>query len=388
VRVKAAAKGKAKPKAREASSLEKFVTAAPEPPAATGKLVHQPTRISVTMTTKDTTLSSEQSSFKARFDQARKRHVEIAGDMAVGHCATEFAAAVVYAFLGCDRDTSDELMRPLLAHNIFAFPIKEKHLLDICEPLFEALGLVLMTKLENERLFAILATMLNFGQQLSDHASLFTSVHTPVLSKLSTFITDALKQLADRLDAPIIASFESGSFSFADEDAMGVVLTHTQTFLSSCKAYGLLEQIVQAIVVNTCIHCDAFIFNLIVVTADEFTDEKLSMALQHVRELQKQLNCLSQNFNAAFSHLLELITDAELVLSGVPIIPKKTMLMRAIIERCQPPVTLPTGVTLDDIGPPAPSWDALRVPIPTFQFAFTFEWLYLEAGRAIGRTQL
>jgi hypothetical protein len=279
-------------------------------------------------------------------------------------------------------------MRPFLAHNLFGFPITEGHLLDICEPLFNTLSLVLMTKQENESLFAILATMLNFGQQLSDHASLFTSVHSPVLARLATFITDALKQLADRLDAPIIASFESGSFSFADEGAMEAVVTHTKTFLNSCKGYGLLEQIVQVIVVNTCTHCDAFIFNLIVVTADEFTDEKLSMALQHIRELQKQLNCLSKNFNGAFPNLIELITDAELVLSGVTTLTKRTMLMRSIVERCQPKVVLPPGVTIDDVGPPAPSWDALRVEIPKFQFEFTFEWLYLEAGRALGRSQL
>jgi hypothetical protein len=328
-------------------------------------------------------LSGERRLLRARFDAARRRHLEIAGVMALGHCATAFVLAVANAFVTRDRDASDDLMRPILQYRLFSFPtISEQDMADLCSPLFEAMAIAIESVLSNANLFAILATALNFGQQLSDHASLYTAVHGGVLTRLATFITEMLTQLANRLPAPIIASVTSDGFVFADTIAMADIVRHTGNFLGSCKAYGMPLQIVQAIVVHACAVCDAAIFNLIIETADEFTEEKLTQALQQIRSLQQQLNCLAENFNTAFPTLIEFITDAHLALAGTPPIAKRTPLMRAIVERCRPAVALPDGLTVDDICPPIAS-HALTVPKPKFQFAFTFEWLYLEAGRGL-----
>jgi hypothetical protein len=384
--VKGPAKGKAKAQVRpQSSELERFAapSADPTPTCAQPIALLQGSRKG-TMTS----LTGEQRQLRARFDALRRRHLEVAAEMAVGHCTNAFVREVADAFLARDHDASDKLMRPILSHALFSFPITEQHLAELCGPLFDAIAMSLSATLENDSLFAILATVSNFGQQLSDHASLYTSVHGAVLTRLAAFITDMLKQLAARLASPIIASIQSDGFVFADSEAMVVVVQHTSNFLSSCKAYNMPLQIVQAIVVETCAECDALIFNLIIETADVFTEEKLTQALQQIRSLQQQLNCLAENFNAAFPNLIEFITDAHLVLTDMPIITKRTPLMRAIVERCRPAVTLPAGLTIDDISPPIPSRASLAIPKPVFKFAFTFEWLYLEAGRVDYRNPL
>jgi hypothetical protein len=326
-------------------------------------------------------LAGEQRLLDARFEAARRRHLELAADMAVGHCTDPFVVAVADAFVARNSDASDDLMPPILCYGLFSFPtITEQHLLDLCTPLFEALAMALLMPLPSNHLFAFLATALNFGQRLSDHASLYTAVHGPVLVKLAPFITEMLKQLAHLLASRIIGSITNDGFDFADEKAMMVVVQHTNHFLGSCKAYGLPMQIVQVIVVHACARCDAVIFNLIIEHANAFTEEKLTQALQQIRSLQQQLNCLAENFNAAFPTLIAFITDAMLLFTDMPVITKRTPLIRAIVERCRPAVTLPEGITVDDISPPIATLSSLAVLEPAFPFTFTFEWLYLEAG--------
>jgi hypothetical protein len=283
------------------------------------------------------------------------------------------------------RDFSDDLMKPLDRYSIFRFSaLTEDHLMQLCQPLFIGVEALLDVRTPTfERLFAILATVLNFGQHLSDAASLYTSVHGPVLDRLAKFVTSVMAWLSYSLFAQIAGSVLQDGFIFADEEATSVVVAQTRAAVENCAAFGLPEQLVQVIVVETCKQCDARIFNVIIETSDIFTNEKITQMLHNIRMLQGAFNCVSRNFQIAFPCLLDMILKTQALWSAVGRIPG-TPLMRSIIERCVPEITLPRGVTLDDIGQKCPRFQ-LKVDEPSFSFAFTFEWLWLQyRGHAPG----
>jgi hypothetical protein len=231
--------------------------------------------------------------------------------------------------------------------------------------------------------FAILATVLNFGQHLSDAASLYTSAHGPVLDRLAKFVTSVMEWLSSFLFAQIAGSVLQDGFIFADEEATSVVVAQTRAAVENCAAFRLPEQLVQVIVVETCKQCDARIFNVIIEASDIFTNEKITQMLHNIRMLQGAFNCVSRNFQIAFPCLLDMILKAQALWSAVGRIPR-TALMRSIIERCVPEIKLPAGMTLDDIGEKSPRHE-LKVDEPSFGFAFTFEWLWLQyPGHAPG----
>jgi hypothetical protein len=279
-------------------------------------------------------------------------------------------------------DFSDELLVPVRDYGIFSLPrLTEAHLLDLFDAIFSGVGSLLQANQSVDGLFAILATVLNFGQQLSDVASLYTGVHECVLERLATSVTSVMQLLSQRLFAPIASSIQQDGFIFADEVAMHSVVAETRKFLNNCAAYHLGAEIVQVIVVETCKACDARIFNIIIEASDVFTTEKMTQALRNVRRLQDAFTCVSRNFDDAFAHLAGLITKTQALWAGERGIPR-TPLMRAIMERCRPQIVLPDGLTLDDIGEVRPRTE-LRVDEPEFGFVFRFEWLWLQGGAII-----
>jgi hypothetical protein len=187
-----------------------------------------------------------------------------------------------------------------------------------------------------------------------------------------------MQLLSQRLFASITSSVQQDGFIFADEVALSSIVAETRKFLDNCAAYHLCAEIVQAIVVETCKACDARIFNIIIEASDVFTTEKMTQALRNVRMLQDAFNCVSRNFDDAFACLAGLITQTQALWAGERRI-ARTPLMRAIIERCQPPIVLRDGLTLDEIGE-AKQRSELRVEEPEFGFVFRFEWLWLQGG--------
>jgi hypothetical protein len=236
-----------------------------------------------------------------------------------------------------------------------------------------------------DSLFAMLATLLHFGQRMSNVASLYTSAHGRVLAILSVHVTSVMEVLSQNLFASIASTVQHKGFVFADEDRMTAVVAQTRGFMRNCTAYSLLEDIAQVIVVQTCKGCDEKIFNVILETSSEFTDQKVTQILHSIRRPQSAFNCFSRNFGVAFPNLIDLITTSKQLWSGMQHITKRTKLLRTIVERCRPAIVLPEGVAIDDIGQHCNCTCELYVADPKFSFVFSFEWLWLRIVNRNGK---
>jgi hypothetical protein len=219
-------------------------------------------------------------------------------------------------------------------------------------------------------LFAILATALNFGLHLARG-----SAPSAIFGHLCPFITSAIELLSQNLVAAIGSSISQDGFEFADEFSLEMVRSTTAAFLENSRTFHIPEQIVQVIIVETCAYCDVLLFNVIIDTATEFTDNKMTALLQKVRRVQQLFNCLPTNFEAAFPVLIEFISQTKGLWAGDVIV--KSDRMRSIIERC-PGLQLPADLTLDEIGSRVESTSLLKLPPRVNSFTFSYEWLYTQ----------
>ena len=320
------------------------------------------------------------------FDTLDKVNQRAVADLATYQCAYYFGAAVVRTFVSPDnaaKDMSDDLMVPINAFSIVSLAgLREDHLDYLCEPFFKGLEYTLKHTHSVDTLFGVLATALNFGQKLSDAATLYTSAHAVVLSKLEPYVTSIVEVATQTLVAAIAPSICQDGFQFADDEAMQKIEDETRLFLNYAKGLKLPEQLVQVIVVETCAYFDALLFNVIIDTAEEFNQKKIQFLLQRIRKIQTIFQCLPNNFQAAFPHLLQLITKVQELwcLENIISEAQYSDLTRSIIERCRPRVVLPEGVTLDHIGKHLESRESLKVPLPKVCFKFNFEWLYTQTA--------
>jgi hypothetical protein len=328
------------------------------------------------------TLSEEQVRIETRFQQLVRSHSECAIDMAISHCCYSFARRVLAAF--CDtawRDFSEDFMAPIRNHAIFTFSeLREQHLLDLCEPLFSVIDSLLLSNRDGLQLFALLATLLRFGEQLSDLASLYTAAHERTLERLSEYVTAIMKLLALELFATIAGSIrEDGSSFFDDEESQRELALKTHSWSLNCSCYKLYEAMIQMIIVETAKAVDARIFNILLNTSTEFTEDKVTRILHSIRRIQGAFQCVSRNFETAFPYLHDFVMRIQSLWGGITGDLPRTDRMRSIIERCRPEVALGTELTLDDIGTHCDQWSDLNVVEPKFGFVFTFEWLWLQA---------
>ena len=320
------------------------------------------------------------------FDALDKVNQRSVADLAAYQCMVYFGAAVVKTFIAPDnaaKDMSDILMEPITAFSILSLTgLREDHLEYLAEPFFKGLEYTLRQTHPIGSLFGVLATALNFGQKLSDAATLYTSAHAVVLSKLEPYVTNIVEVATQTLVAAIAPSICHDGFQFADDEAMQKIEEETQMFWNYAKGLKLPEQLVQVIVVETCAYFDALLFNVIIDTAEEFTEKKIVFLLQRIRKIQTMFQCLPSNFQAAFPRLLDFITRTQELWCLEDTVPdsRRSDLTRSVIERCKPRIVLPMGVTLDDVGKHLDSRESLKVPLPKVSFKFNFEWLYTQTA--------
>jgi hypothetical protein len=327
-------------------------------------------------------LSARQVEIDTNFQRLVRSHSECAIDMAISHCCYVFSRCVLIAFSDSAwRDFSEDFMAPIRAHAIFSFSeLHEQHLLDLCDPLFTVIDALLLANHDSLQLFALLATLLRFGEQLSDLASLYTAAHERTLQRLAEYITAIMKLLALELFATIAGSIrEDGSSFFDDEDSQRDLAIKTHSWSLNCSSYRLYEAIIQMIIVETAKAVDARIFNILLNTSTEFTDDKVTRILHSIRRLQDAFQCVSRNFETAFPCLHDFVMRVQSLWGGIISDLPRTDRMRSIIERCRPEIVLGAELTLDDIGKHCDQWSDLNVVEPTFSFVFTFEWLWLQA---------
>jgi hypothetical protein len=189
--------------------------------------------------------SAEELRVRERYDVILASHISCALDLAVSHCSADIIRVMTKVLTAATLyDFSDELLVSVRDYGIFALPqLTEAHLLDLFDAIFSGMSSLLQANQSVDGLFAILATVLNFGQQLSDVASLYTGVHECVLERLATSVTSVMQLLSQRLFAPIASSIQQDGLIFADEVAMNAVVAETRKFLNNCAAYHLGAEI-------------------------------------------------------------------------------------------------------------------------------------------------
>ena len=332
------------------------------------------------------TVNKEDSIEKQCLDEFNKlfnQHQKAILDLAVNQCLPSFVQAVINCLItpsNIVQDFSNTLLDPIFAFDILKFPTLTPEVLEyLLEPLYEGIQFAISQPHKIDETFAVLSTVLNFGLKLSSTSSLYTSAHIQCLRKLQPYITQLMQQLTQTLVATIATSISSDGFDFGDDESVASIEQQTRMFLELVHAFQIPEQIVQVIVIESCNYFDTLLFNVIIDTADSFTDEKITILLKKIRNIQKMFECLPSNFSTAFTNLLNFISQTKTLFAGMSGDKRieKTPLMRSIIERCNPPIQLPEGTSLDDIGEKVET-STLKIPLQTNNFTFTFEWLYTQ----------
>lgn len=301
--------------------------------------------------------------------------------LSLSQCSVCFNIIIVNNLISptkISKDFSGHLIEPILSFSILTLPeISAEDIDFLFEPLYKALDFTLSLSHTFEELFSILASVLNFGLKLSSSAPIFSSLHLPVLEKLSDYITQSIMQLTQILISVITPSISNDGFEFADVETLNLMQQETRQFLQLCHSFNVPELVVQIIVIETCKYIDTLVFNVIIDTASIISPKKINDLLQKTRKIETIFNCLPCNFQIAFNNLLSFISNANLLWSkGFDFHFEKSDLMRAIVERCQPSIILPNDMKLDDIGNHLEKNDSLKLPLPKFGFKFSYEWLY------------
>lgn len=346
------------------------------------KKVHKKSSSSNSLPTNSEAKLNTKTTYCQKFDAVLAQHKELLIDLAINQCSPHFIDAVIFVFLTPlkqIRDMSDRLVEPLIQFAILTFSnITEEKLEKLVDPLFNGLDYTLSITHPKEELFALFSTTLNFGLKVSNVASLYTSAHLGILKRLSSYINQFIQVFSQILNASIANSITSDGFEFGDDESISQLDQETVMFLQHARAFQIPEQIIQIIVLESCQYFDVLLYNVIIDTADEFTDEKITSLLNKVRKIQVMFNCMACNFQAAFTNLLKFITTAKMLWSDVRLTEEyKNNTVRSIIERSNPPIQLPPNITLDQIGNIVET-KTLRLPLPQIQFDFTYEWLYTQ----------
>lgn len=328
------------------------------------------------------------------FHPLYEKHQKAIMELAVNQCTPIFIKTVMDCFVAPPnvlQDFSDRLLEPINAYGILQFPaLTSEVLLELISPVYRGIKIAINKPHQLDEWFSILATTLNFGLKLSNTASLYTSAHIECLNNLAKHISQIIQQLTQTLVATIAPSISDDGFTFADEQAMSMIEQVTRLFLEYTQAFKIPDQIVQVIVVETCNYIDTLLFNVIVDTATVFTDEKVTGLLQKIRQIQQMFDCIPKNFQAAFTHLLNFISQTKALWIGFDnnddedaenqkkvILHGKGPLLRSIVDRIQPQIEIPKDLTLDDFGEKVDT-KSLKLPLKTASFNFTFEWLYTQ----------
>lgn len=289
------------------------------------------------------------------------------------------------------KDYSDAFLEPFITFGIFQLPaLTSEALSDLMKPLMKGIELSIIKQHSKEELFSLFATTLNFGVKISNIASLYTSAHLECLECLANYIKTIVETLIQHLCSTIGANISKDGFEIANENAMIQIDLETRSFFEYARGLNIPEILIQNIVVHTCSYLDRLIYNVIVETAPAFTNEKVTKALDQIRMLQTIFQCLPNNFQTAFSNLIELFTmskslffevgdekqinDQKAILDSL----KKGPLLRSIVDRCEPPIVLPKGKDYDYFGERLQSYDILALPLECEAFDFSFDWLYAQ----------
>ncbi|EAY11954.1 hypothetical protein TVAG_399600 [Trichomonas vaginalis G3] len=298
-------------------------------------------------------------------------------------CLTAFAVQCFNCLVtpqSRQKDYSKDLISVIQEYHIMENPMITPEVFEyIHKPFYDTINFALSKDHSIPSIFGIFATAINYGLLLSDTCADYTKAHQIVLDHIQQIIMNIVSFLITTLMSHLVLAIMGDGFDALDRESLSNVTQSIRIFSQLSKSFNIPEVIVQGVVIDCCHQFDAMLFNLIIETADEYTDAKLDILVNHIKEIQKVFDCLSSNFTTAFTIILGFITTAKALISGIErkrIIPSP--LLRSIAERCSP-LQLPAGVKLEDLGPVVPR-DELRKEKPSPKYTFTFESLFTDSA--------
>lgn len=281
-----------------------------------------------------------------------------------------------------NEDYSADLIKPFIDFRIATNPFLNPDKIEyIVSPFYKAVDSALSMQNDTAEVFGLFATILNFGIELSSYFSEYTSAHKFVLEKLSAFIMQVMNFFTQSLMSSLVSAVMGDGFDAIDKETLSMVTQQIRIFTQLAHSRSIPDIIIQAIVVDTCNQFDTLLFNIIIDTADVFTEEKIDSLLHHIKVIQEAFECFSSNFNNAFTHLLNFITTSKALMSRID---KKRItpspLLRSIAERISPSIVLPPDMKIEDLGPSVSSRVELKVSKENPKFIFSFDKLFTESS--------
>lgn len=278
------------------------------------------------------------------------------------------------------NDYSKELIKTIQEFHIMESPFISPEIFEyIHKPFYDSINFALSKNHSIPSIFGIFATAINYGLLLSDTCADYTQTHQVVLDHIAQIINQIVSFLTTTLMSTLVLAVMGDGFDALDFESLSNVTQQIRIFSQLSKSFNIPEVIVQGVVIDCCHQFDVMIFNLVIDAADEYTDAKLDLLINHIKEIQKAFDCLSSNFTTAFTEILQFITTAKALISGIE---RKRInpspLLRGIAQRCNP-LNLPAKMTLEDLGPLVP-YDELRKEKPKPSYVFTFESLFTDSA--------
>ena len=324
-------------------------------------------------------------SYISKLNESTNSQSRILSDINIEQCKAFFTQIVFESITVVEKrneDYSHELIQPLLDFRIATNPFLTKEKLDyIVSPLYKAANSAFSMQNDMADVFGLFTTVLNFGIELSSNFSEYTSAHLMVLDKLTVIITQVIDFFTQSLMSSLVSAVMGDGFDAIDKETLTTVTQQLRIFTQLSHAKSIPDLITQAIVVDTCNQFDTLLFNIIVDTADVFTEEKIDSLMNHIKVIQNSFECFSSNFNNAFTRLLDFITTSKALMCEID---KKRItpspLLRSIAERIEPKIVLPPDMKIDDLGPHVASRTELKVPKSEPKFVFSFDKLFTESS--------
>ena len=313
-----------------------------------------------------------------------EEHQRLLLDSALKECATEFSNKLFVSLVVPSNrpiNFSEKLIQPIRQYGIFKFNcLTAEDINKLLNPVLKTFNFAIQGRNKTESLVGVISTMINFGLMLSTLAGPYTNSHIDFLKNIEKYIANGMNILMQSLLATVGQTICDDGFEFADDIAVNNLKNVATFFNESIKQFNIPDMVIQRIVVTCCSYLDYMVFNVIIESNGAITEQKIDKLHNNIKKIQRQFNCISSNFAAAFTHTLGFINIARAFSNNAPAerIRGKGPLYRHIAERIVPAITLPGRLTFADIGPKSEA-KRFKVPIPTTSTEFSFEWLMVSS---------
>ncbi|KAH0785458.1 hypothetical protein GPJ56_010593 [Histomonas meleagridis] len=270
------------------------------------------------------------------------------------------------------NDFSQDLFQPFLDFGIFQnFDLSESQFEQIIFPLIHSLISTMSKSHTIEELFTLLITIINFSQRIGKEAVTKTTVYVASLHQLEIIVNKIMFFLVQNLASIIAPSVNMYSFTYIDELLIDSVKEETNHFLTVATNMKIPLTIKQSIITETCRTIDSMLFNVVIQNVMPIDSEMICCLMQKINVMKKLFQV--EIGDDAFEWTMYLIRTVDELNSGIKNFSGNNPFLRLIAERIEPKIVLPSGITLEMLGPLIDDKSQLCLTKSTITEQFSFD---------------